>query len=59
MSECTRECDHPGRQYAPINCPDCGRFSAHSWSWSTYGPDGYYASWGGTCKTHGRWSDST
>lgn len=60
MSQSPRDdCLHPGEHVAPIQCPDCGRFSSHSWSTRPfYGPDGYDQHWGGTCKTDGAWSES-
>lgn len=56
---CNDSCDHPGHASRPLNCPDCGRLSAHSWATvGGYGPDGWDQQWGGICKTHGHWSDS-
>ena len=53
------DCLHPGEHTEPICCPDCGRFSAHSWETrGEYGPNGWDQSWGGTCKRCGEWSES-
>lgn len=42
-----------------MKCPDCGRFSRHSWDTGWYGTqNGQNQDWGGTCSTHGDWSDS-
>ena len=59
MSNCTDDCMHPGRPHRAINCPDCGRLSAHSWTWEGYTQDGYFSEWGGTCSLHGHWRDGT
>ena len=49
-----------GPKCEPINCPDCGRFSAESWSTElTSTENGWWQEWGGVCKVHGRWSDGT
>ena len=55
----TDECDHPGGHASGVQCPDCGRFSAHGWDtgWF-YTPDGAQQHWGGICKEHGRWFES-
>lgn len=53
------DCDHPGQHRSGINCPECHRFMAHGWVWTTYGPDGFYEAWGGICKQHGPQQDST
>lgn len=54
-----RECLHPGSHCRGLGCPDCGKFSAHSWMTAGhYGPDGWWQAWGGTCAEHGEWSDS-
>lgn len=52
------DCLHPGDHTRPLNCPDCGRFSAHSWQtrWF-YTQNGGQQSWGGTCARHGEWSE--
>lgn len=56
---CDEKCEHPGRPSRALNCPDCGRLSAHSWITKPYyGPDGFDQQWGGTCKVHGEWSES-
>jgi hypothetical protein len=46
---------------APLKCPTCGRFSGASWStpYEMQDDGGHTREWGGTCSTHGRWSDST
>jgi len=59
MSTCTSDCVHAGSlTKRPANCPDCGRFSSHSYQWHTNGPDGFFVMWGGTCSVHGKWSES-
>lgn len=40
-------------------CPDCNLFSAAPWSHSYSTMDGTFWSWGGICKTHGAWSESS
>lgn len=42
-----------------IQCPDCYRFSASAWTSSHQTQDGNFYTWGGICKTHGAWSEST
>jgi hypothetical protein len=53
--------DHQGTcRGVVLGCPDCGKFSRHSWTTrGMYTPDGYYQAWGGICVTHGHWSDLT
>lgn len=59
MSTMTADCMHPGEHHTPFNCPDCGRFSSHSWTTGLYGTqNGLNERWGGTCGQHGEWSDS-
>ena len=53
------ECDHPGRHAIRVQCPDCGRFSAHGWDTGWYyTQNGGQQDWGGICKEHGHWSES-
>lgn len=40
-------------------CPDCNLFSAHPWEQSFGTQDGTMWAWGGVCKTHGPWIEST
>jgi hypothetical protein len=43
----------------PLNCPECGRFSADSWDTGWFGTqNGMDQRWGGECSEHGIWSDS-
>lgn len=53
------ECLHSGKHCRPNRCPDCGRFSSHSWTtgW-VYSEDGSNEHFGGTCKVHGEWTDA-
>lgn len=54
----TVECLHPGHHCRPLACPDCGRYSGHSWTTELHWTEnGISQQWGGTCKTHGAWSD--
>jgi hypothetical protein len=48
-----------GEHVRAIPCPECGKFSSHSWSteW-LYSPSGDNQYWGGTCKEHGSWMES-
>lgn len=53
------ECEHPGEHSRTLNCPDCGRFSAHSWdTGELYSQNGFNQYWGGACKAHGSWSEA-
>lgn len=53
------DCIHAGVHCAPLNCPDCGRFSAHSWDTGGLGTqNGWNQHWGGTCRECGEWSNS-
>lgn len=52
-------CNHPGSHVSGVQCPDCGLFSSHGWEWDTSSENGWGQAWGGVCKTHGEWSDST
>ena len=59
MSELRDDCMHPGEHGAAIKCPDCGRFSGHSWSTGWYSTqDGGNERFGGDCSKCGEWSDS-
>ena len=40
-------------------CPDCNLFSAAPWRDLHQTQDGNIYTWGGICKTHGAWSEST
>lgn len=40
-------------------CPDCNLFSAYPWEQSFGTQDGTMWAWGGVCKTHGPWTEST
>lgn len=52
-------CDHAGEHCEPLKCPECGRYSGHSWSTSGESTEnGWNQYWGGTCRTHGEWSDA-
>ena len=53
-------CYHPGKHCRAIGCPDCGRFSRHSWETGPIATmDGTDYMWGGICETHGHWSESS
>ena len=53
------DCLHSGEHCKPMKCPDCGRFSRHSWDTGWFGTqDGNNQYWGGTCSVHGEWSDA-
>ncbi|WP_315107031.1 hypothetical protein [uncultured Microbacterium sp.] len=56
--ECARE--NHARYPAPYAlCPECYRFSAHPWE-TTFGTqNGTMWAWGGVCKVHGAWTEST
>jgi hypothetical protein len=54
------DCDHPGEHATRVQCPDCGRWSAHGWDTGTVRTqNGSTQAWGGVCVRHGTWSDST
>lgn len=54
----TATCDCIDYHVAPLLCPYCSKFCSHSWdTGGIQTPNGYTHSWGGTCKTHGHWSD--
>lgn len=51
-------CLHPGQHCAPLNCPDCGRFSRHSFDTGPfYTENGFQQCWGGDCSQCGEWSN--
>lgn len=53
------DCMHPGQHCAPLRCPDCGRYSKHSWDTGPYATqNGANQHYGGECTKHGEWSDS-
>lgn len=53
------DCDHPGQHSRGNPCPECSKFMAHSWDTGpSHTPNGFFRSWGGTCKVHGDQSDS-
>lgn len=54
------ECMHlMGDHCRPLNCPDCGRFSRHSWDTGGLATqNGWNQHWGGICIKHGEWSDA-
>lgn len=50
---------HPGAHAGPLHCPECGRFSSHSYDTGAfYTQNGFQQRWGGTCRVHGDWEDS-
>lgn len=50
---------HSGEHCKPNNCPDCGRYSGHSWDTGGFSTqNGWNQYWGGICIIHGEWSDS-
>jgi len=50
---------HPGEHCQPLHCPDCGRYSRHSWDTGGFSTqNGWNQHWGGICIKHGPWSDS-
>lgn len=53
------DCLHPGEHCQPNHCPDCGRYSSHSWDTGDYyTQNGWNQRWGGTCVKHGEWEES-
>lgn len=47
---------HPTKK---VTCPECGAYSRYPWE-KTFGTqNGTIYVWGGVCKRHGPWSDST
>ncbi|AOY72068.1 hypothetical protein ARZXY2_2538 [Arthrobacter sp. ZXY-2] len=53
------DCLHMGEHCAPLHCPDCGRFSRHSWTTEYhYTENDGNQYWGGECVRHGEWSDA-
>lgn len=53
------QCMHPGAHSSPNRCPDCARFSSHSYDTGAfYTQNGFQQRWGGVCKIHGEWEDS-
>lgn len=57
-NELRDDCMHPGVHCPPNRCPDCGRFSRHSWDTGGYSTqNGWNQDWGGICGQCGEWSE--
>lgn len=51
--------NHEHHGVPSARCPKCNRFSRHPWEKIFGTQDGTVYVWGGVCKVHGPWSEST